>query len=96
MLLTILGLRLRGVAVKQIEKRILISTDESSQIFRRAIQMRLYDPQTSTVTELGKQMVERFRTRYNKPRRMQPIGSGVFGSYPTQCEGKFFKSGKTA
>lgn len=96
LLLTVLGLSLRGLRATDISRRILTSQDDIEHILARAALARLYEPSSHQVTLLGREMVKKFRERYSKIPRLQPIGSQATGRYPSQCEGKFFKSGKTA
>jgi hypothetical protein len=95
MLLTLLALRLRGVNEDDLTARLLMNASKCRQLLRRAVQIGLYDKGASQVTPLGKEFVARFRKRFKLPHRPVAVDKNPADYYPTQCEGKLRKLGKT-
>lgn len=93
--LTMLGLRLRGVSETELSVRLLISISESKQGLGIAGAMGLYDIETAQVTLLGKTLVSRFRDCFSRARRQRTVGMNPNTYYPSQCEGKLRELGKT-
>ena len=93
--LTMLGLRLRGISESGLSLRLLISISESEQVLGMAVAMGLYDKETSQVTPLGKTLVSRFQERFSRARRRRMVGMSPDTYYPKQCEGKLLELGKT-
>jgi hypothetical protein len=98
LMLTLLGLRLRGVMENDLAKRILLSKQETMQLLALAETMGLYKAATTLVTPVGKEFVRRFRegaggsARIRSPDR---VGMATNSYYPLQCEGKLRQLGKT-
>jgi hypothetical protein len=95
MLLTLLGLRLRGVSEADLAARILMSNSEYEELLRRAEEMGLYDKVRSIVTPMGKEVVSRFRERFGHTSRSRVVAKNPVDYYPWQCEGKLRELGKT-
>ena len=98
MLLTLLGLRLRGVEEVNLPNRLLISIEECRCILKIGIDMGLYDLSINNITDLGKEVVRRFKERFDKRRkkRLDMFDNDLSNYYPSQCEGKLLCPGKTA
>jgi hypothetical protein len=96
LLLTLLGLRLRGVAESGLANRLLMGSTECAGLLGRAAEMGLYAQTSSQVTPLGKELVARFRERSGRVRRPLLVDTSPADYYPSQCEGKLLKPGKTA
>lgn len=94
-LLTMLGLRLRGIPEAELAVRLLMSASESIQVLGIASAMGLYDKETEQVTPLGKNLASRFRDCFSRARRQQTVGRNLDSYYPSQCEGKLRELGKT-
>jgi hypothetical protein len=95
LLLCLLGLSLRGVPESSLAGRLLIGKKECRRLLEFGARRRLYDMGKKGVTLLGKEFVERFRRRYHKPLVRYSVGRDPKTYYPSQCEGKFRKPGKT-
>lgn len=93
--LTMLGLRLRGISGAELAVRLLMSASEFKQVLEIAVAMGLYDEATEQVTPLGKTLVSRFRECFNRARRQRTVGMTPDTYYPSQCEGKLRELGKT-
>jgi hypothetical protein len=96
LLLILLGLRMRGVAESELADRLLIGRNDCDTLLTRAAEMGLYVRASLQVTRLGQKLVERFRERFGRVHRPEPIDMSPADYYPEQCEGKLLKSGKTA
>ena len=96
LLLTLLGLRLRGVVESELADRLLIARTDCADLLGRAAEMGLYVQEFSQVTPLGRAVVARFRERSTQVRRPQPIDTSPADYYPQQCEGKLLHTGRTA
>lgn len=94
-LLTMLGLRLRGIPEAELAVRLLMSASESIQVLGIASAMGLYDKEAAQVTPLGKTLVSRFRDCFSRARRQRTVGMNLDTYYPSQCEGKLRELGKT-
>lgn len=94
-LLTMLGLRLRGIPEAELAVRLLMSASESIQALEIASAMGLYDKETEQVSPLGKTLVSRFRDCFSRARRQRTVGMNPYSYYPSQCEGKLQELGKT-
>ena len=95
MLMTLLGLRLRGVSEDNLPSHLLIDTITFRVLLDLGIDMGLYDKSTKNVTGLGKELVSRFRKRTNRGLYSGRVGRSPSTYYPSQCEGKFRNPGKT-
>lgn len=95
MLLTMLGLRLRGVPEGNLAARLLMTESASKKLHRMALTMGLYDDTTDRVTPMGKELVARFRERFGPARRLKVVGKNLEDYYPSQCEGKLRELGIT-
>lgn len=87
--LTLLGLRLRGIRVSELPRRMLLSVPETKRLLRLAETMGLYEMADGRVSTLGREFVQRFRDQGQRdPRRRDlTIGRGAASYYPSQCEG---------
>lgn len=94
-LLTMLGLRQRGISEAELAVRLLMSASESIQMLGKAEAMGLYDKKAAQVTPLGKTLVSRFRDYFSRPCRQRTVGLNLETYYPSQCEGKLRELGKT-
>jgi hypothetical protein len=88
MLLTLLGLRLRGVSEADLASRILMPNPEYEELLCLAVEMGLYDKVKSIVTPMGKEVVSRFRERFGHISRSRVVAKSPVDYYPWQCEGK--------
>ncbi len=95
MLLTMLGLRLRGISEDNLATRLLMSDSESKKLRRMAMEMGLFDDTAAQVTPMGKELVSRFRERFCRARRLEVVGKNPEDYYPCQCEGKLRELGIT-
>jgi hypothetical protein len=95
MLLTMLGLRLRGVAEVDLAARLLMSAEESTKLLDMAVAMDIYDKAATHLTPLGKALVSRFRERFNRARPQRAVASDPDTYYPSQCEGNTRELGIT-
>ncbi|WP_158818134.1 hypothetical protein [Methylocapsa sp. S129] len=95
MMLSLLGLCLRGVPETELPRRLLVSNAECQKLLRSAARTGLYDNNTSQITPLGREFVVRFRARFGDANRSKPVGKDPAKYYPQQCEGEFRKLGKT-
>jgi hypothetical protein len=95
MLLTLLGLRLRGVTESTLATKVLIDNQACRRLLVLAGEMGLYDIVNGGVTAIGREYVSRFRMRYGRKGKTEPVAYNPATYYPTQCEGKFRKPGKT-
>jgi len=95
MLLTLLGLRLRGVAESYLAAKLLMDNIACCKLLVLAGDMGLYDIAAKSVTAIGREYVSRFRMRYDKKEPIKPVAHNPATYYPAQCEGKFKKPGKT-
>jgi hypothetical protein len=86
-LLTVLGLRLRGVTEANLAKHVLIKNSECRSILKRATRLNLYDNVKRIVTQLGIEFVDRFRRRHSFNQEKHSIGRDPLSYYPKQCEG---------
>ncbi len=69
-LLTLLGLRLRGVAESYLASKLLMDNIVCSKLLELAGDMGLYDIAAKSVTAIGREYVSRFRMRYGKKERI--------------------------
>jgi DNA-binding MarR family transcriptional regulator len=95
MLLTLLGMRLRGIPETNLAARMLMSSSEFKKLLRRAVEMGLYEKAAAQVTPMGREVVSRFRERFSCARRQQVVGRSPEDYYPSQCEGKLLELGIT-
>lgn len=95
MLLTLLGLRLRGVAESSLAAKVLIDNTACRDLLVQAGDMGLYDIADGSVTSIGREYVARFRMRYGRKKQIESVAHNTATYYPTQCEGKFREPGKT-
>lgn len=95
MLLTLLGLRLRGVTEASLATKVLIDNKACRKLLVLAGEMGLYDIVDESVTAIGREYVSRFRMRYGRKDSTVPVAHNPATYYPTQCEGKFREPGKT-
>jgi hypothetical protein len=94
MLLTMLGLRLRGVPEGSLARRLLIAASEAKRLRRVAEEMGLYD-EAGEVTRMGREFVTRFRERFGRAQRPAVVGKNPQDYYPDQCEGETRELGIT-
>lgn len=87
-MLTVLGLRLRGVSEQNIPGKLLLESRQCNDLIQSAVTMGLYERTGSSVTPLGKEVLERFRDRQGKTLRKKVVGKSPEEYYPTQCEGR--------
>lgn len=95
-LLTVLGLRLRNVSVSLIGSRTIMTSGEVANSLRLAEEMGLYDGTRGEVTELGGEVVSRFRERHLRKKSLKLVDEDLAKYYPLQCEGKRRSFGKTS
>lgn len=95
MLLTLLGLRLRGIAEGHVAALLLISGFEFEKLLGRAVDINLYDKTSAQVTPMGREFVSRFRKHFGSSRRPDVIARSPKDYYPSQCEGKLRELGIT-
>lgn len=95
MLLTILGLRLRGISEADLAVRLLMSDSQSKVLLGRALEMGLYDKTAAQVTPMGRELVSRFRERFHRARQLSAVAMDPDNYYPQQCEGKLRELGIT-
>lgn len=95
MLLTMLGLSLRGVSAIDLASRLMMTIPETEKLLGMATEMGLFDKNKDQVTAMGKELVSRFRERFQKLSRLRPVGTSPEGYYPSQCEGKLRELGIT-
>jgi len=95
MLLTMLGLRLRGIHESNLAARLLMRDSESKKLHTMAIRMGLYDKTEDEVTPVGKELAARFRDRFGSAHRLKVVGKNPKDYYPCQCEGKLRELGIT-
>lgn len=95
MLLTLLGLSLRGIPEVDLASKLLLSADEFKELLRRAIDMKLYDKASARVTPMGGEFVSLFREYFDR-RLSKVVGINPEDYYPRQCEGKLRELGKTS
>ncbi len=95
MLLSMLGLSLRGVLETDLASRLMITISETKKLLGIAVEMGLFDKSQDRVTAMGKELVSRFRERFQKVCRQRPVGISPDGYYPSQCEGKLRELGIT-
>jgi hypothetical protein len=91
LMLTLLGLRLRGVGEGDLSKRVLLSKQETKRLLELADVMGLYGTSTTLVTPVGKEFVRRFREGVGRATRLRSpdkVGVATNSYYPIQCEGK--------
>ena len=89
MLLTLLGLRMKGVDEHVLHEKVLIDTSEAKRILEKASSSGFYDFGGALVTPLGRELVERFRYRFYSARQERTVGKSPSTYYPSQCEGIF-------
>lgn len=94
-LLSLLGLLLKGIAPAKLAAKLVIKKAECEAVLTRGAKMGLYDPVSSLVTPLGKEVVTRFRRRSESRRHQSTVGNDPAIYYPDQCEGRFRDPGKT-
>ena len=70
MLLTFLGLRLRGIAESKLAGRVMMTTANCLILLDRASKMGMYNRSSGKVTALGKEFVARFRSSHKGERRV--------------------------
>lgn len=95
MMLTMLGLRLRGIPEADLAARLLMSATQFNQLIELAIAMGLYDKTAAQITTMGEEVVSRFRERFGGARRQRAVGRNPDTYYPRQCEGKLRDLGIT-
>jgi len=95
MLLTMLGLSLRGIPETDLASRLLMTIPETSNLIGTAIEMGLFDRDKAHVTIMGRELVSRFRERLRHARRQRPVAASPEDYYPSQCEGKLRELGIT-
>lgn len=95
MLFTMLGLRLRGIPESDLAVRLLINDSKSKELLGKAFEMGLYDKTAAQVTPMGKEIVSRFRERFDHTRRLRTVAMPPDNYYPLQCEGKLRELGIT-
>jgi hypothetical protein len=95
LLLTMLGLRLRGVLESDLAIRLLISDSVSKRLLGVAAGMGLYDRTLAQVTSMGREFVSRFRNKFGRAPQHYTVGKNPDNYYPQQCEGKLRELGKT-
>ncbi len=88
LLMSLLALRMTGMAESTIAKRALISRTRCKFLLARADEMGLYDAAARQVTILGKECIDRFRASCGKGRSASGIARDPLTYYPMQCEGK--------
>lgn len=94
-LLTLLGLCLRRIPEVDLPRRLLLTNIEISRLIKLAARMGLYDTTKAQVTPLGREVVSRFRERYQCARKRKTVGKNPSGYYPLECEGRLRNLGKT-
>lgn len=94
-ILTLLGLRLRGVDELALAAKVLIDNKTCHDLLVLAGEMGLYNITDRNVTAIGREYVSRFRLRYGRKRPAEQVAHNPATYYPTQCEGKFREPGKT-
>lgn len=87
-MLAVLGLRLRGVSEQNISEKLLLESHQCENFIKSAVEMGLYEETESSVTPLGKEVVERFRDRRRKTLRKMTVGKNPEEYYSMQCEGR--------
>jgi hypothetical protein len=95
LMLTALGLRLRGVFESNLAVRLYMNEASLKKLLNVAISMNLYDGTSKNVTPMGKEFVSRFRSRFSGKSRHPVLGKSPESYYPSQCEGNLLKLGKT-
>lgn len=93
LLLTLLGLRLRGISEADLATRLLMTNSEISQLLCLAETMELYDKAGAQATPMGREFVARFRERFDRRRHPQVVARNPEDYYPSQCEGKLRELG---
>jgi hypothetical protein len=88
MLLSLLGICMRGVTESELPARMLIDTTKCQYLLDRAAELKMYDASSRQVSAFGKEIVTRFRERYRRGAPEIPVGSNPLKYYPTQCEGR--------
>lgn len=86
-ILTLLGLRVKGVQESNLAKYLLMSMQEVQQLLSTAETLELYDKLTGEVTLLGKTLLERLRKSASHGSK-DKLGKEPQSYYPAQCGGE--------
>lgn len=95
LMLTQLGLLLKGIAVSKIASYLFISIEKNEQLINLSVKYFFYNKITKEVTALGKEFIKRYRSKYREPKKKITIAKNLEEYYPSQCEGKLRFSGKS-
>ncbi|MBF0402086.1 MAG: hypothetical protein HQL90_15145 [Magnetococcales bacterium] len=95
MILTMLGLRLRGVSEDNLAVKLFLTNQKHKEVLQKAMEMGLYDTTSAQVTPMGREFASRFRDRFGPARRTHAVVKSPESYYPQQCEGELRELGKT-